>query len=339
MGSLFREEMEILGDIPESKIKLIVLILSFNQDKYLENAVESVLSQDYQGAYKVVIHDDSSIDYSGEIIRKLVRKHPNRVIGIMQNRNKFSVGVNILEEVHRLIPSEYVARLDADDFWLSRDKLSKQVLFLDENKDVSLSAHSIMILNEVKNETSIDAMRKNGFQSPGKFSLCNFVSTASVMYRVDLAKPLPNSFTKQYIQDWPLWSILANRGRVYFHRDLLSVYRIHGNNGFARKANSFFVADTLAINLMIANFLDASVLSPWRVTYALRRISSILDRFFAHKVSTVLNLLFNSLAGIKRETIRIEINHVKNLISIKKKNSNADFLVDKRAKNWISGDE
>jgi glycosyltransferase involved in cell wall biosynthesis len=339
MNSLFRDQMEIIGNIPVDKIKLLVLILSFNQDEFLENAIASVLSQDYTDEFRVIIHDDASTDSSAEVIRQAVKNHPNQIVGILQTNNKFSAGVNILEEIHKLIPSEYVARLDADDFWLSKDKLSKQVKFLDKNLDTSLSAHSVLILDEVNKKTSLDKLRVHGFQLPNKFSLCNFVSTASVMYRADLAKPLPSSFTNQYIQDWPLWSILANRGRVYFHDDLLSVYRIHSNNGFARKDNSVFSADTLAINLMIASFLKVNRYNLWKVTYFLRKTSSNLDKFFAYKASTVLNLFFNFLVGIRREPMHIQIDGEFCLLYkhkyYKHKRSTLHFSVDNRAIYWF----
>jgi hypothetical protein len=159
------------------------------------------------------------------------------------------------------------------------------------------------------------------------------------MYRVDLAKPLPSSFTDQYIQDWPLWSILAHRGRVYFHEDILSVYRIHANNGFARKDNSFFAADTLAINLMISSFLRVNRYNPWKVTYFLRKTASVLDKFLAQKASTVLNLFFNFLAGIRRESIHMQIDEEICVLykseHYKLKRSGMHFSVNNRAMYWF----
>ena len=335
MSETFEDELEILGYLPESRIKLVVLILSYNQDKFLEDAVDSVLNQNYSGDFRVVIHDDASTDKSREIIGRLVQANPERIIGLLQRRNKFSLGINILEEVHILTPSEYVARLDADDLWASRNKLAVQAQFLDNNRDVSISAHSVIILDEVSDRLSLDLLRSTGFISPNKFAFCNFLSTASVMYRVDLVAPLPKSFTNHYIQDWPLWSLLANRGRVYFHDDLISIYRIHKANGFAGKANSVFIVDTLAVNQMIANFLKVSFLSSWKFALALRRFCSILDRISFHKASTALNVFFNLIVGIRRVQICASVN-IENLqLSDGNKLQKSFFPVHIEARKWL----
>lgn len=335
MSETFMDGLEILGHLPESRIKLVVLILSYNQDKFLKDAVESVLNQDYSGDFSIVIHDDASTDKSREIIERLIQSNPQRIIGLLQRKNKFSLGVNILEEVHILTPSEYVARLDADDLWVSRNKLAVQVKFLENNPDVSISAHSVIVLDEVRNLLSVDLMRNTGFISPNKFAFCNFLSTASIMYRVDLVAPLPKSFTAYYIQDWPLWSILANRGRVYFHDDLISIYRIHKANGFARKANSLFIVDTLAINQMIAHFLKVNFISFWNLTFVLRRFFSILDRFSFYKASTVLNFFFNSIVGIRRVQISASMSTEYLQIFKGDKLQTSLFPVNVKAKKWL----
>jgi len=339
MNTLFLNDAAILGELPRSRIKLVVLILSFNQAEYLADAVESVLSQDYNDEYLLVIHDDASNDRSAEIIRKLASENPSLILGILQKDNKFSVGVNILEEVHNLIESEYLARLDADDLWLSKNKLSTQIEFLDNNEDVSISAHSVLILDEVSNQVSLDLLRKYGFTSQSKFAFCNFISTASVVYRVKFFAPLPSSFTDYYIQDWPLWSILASRGKLFIHDDLLSIYRIHATNGFARKANSVFASDTLAINRMIGNSLNVDLLNVWKVVFVLRSFSVIIDRFTFCRASTVLNRIFNLIAGIKRQLIQYEVNSECFQIVNRMKVPKSNFLVHKNASNWLSSNE
>jgi glycosyltransferase involved in cell wall biosynthesis len=337
MSDLFEDDLEVFGQIPGSKIKLIVLILSFNQDKFLADAVESVLNQNYDEEFRIVIHDDASSDNSHQIITNLVKANPDKIIGLLQGKNKFSKGVNILQEVHKLAPSDYVARLDADDLWVSRNKLAVQIEFLDKNKDVAISAHSVIILDEVRNQLSMDFLRRKGFVSPNKFAFCNFISTASVVYRVEMVEPLPSTFTKYYIQDWPLWSLLANRGKVFFHQDLISIYRIHANNGFARKSNSIFAKDTLAINRMIAEFLNAKLLSTWNIALVLRKIFSMTDKVTFQKSSIFLNLMFNLVVGISRSRIFVNMESEEYLqITNSNKLQKTYGPIDCKSSNWLS---
>ena len=306
MPESFTDGLRVVGDMPASGIKLIVIILSFNQGEFLSSAINSVLSQDYAENYLTIVHDDASTDESKDLIESLVISNPGRIVGLLQSKNKFSIGVNILQGIQDMFDSIYVARLDADDFWLSKDKLRRQIDFMDNNLEVAISGHSVLILDENTGELSIDLLRNYGFLNPRRLAFSNFLATASVVYRVEFFSPLPNDFTHYYIQDWPLWSILSSRGSIYFHHDLISMYRIHKNNGFARKSNAVFINDTLAINRMIWKYLNSKPINIWTLTFFLRSIAAILDRVSFFKSSTVLNKVFNFLAGISRLPARID---------------------------------
>lgn len=297
----FLANSEVIGEIPLERVEILVVVLSFNQADFILEAIQSVISQQDCTSFRVVICDDASEDESSEKIRQIVKNNPSRVFAILQKENKFSKYVNIIQAVQYLYPSDFVARLDADDFWLSKDKLSRQLDFMKRNTNISISAHKSLIYNQISKSYFIDDMRKVGNINSNYLALANFISTATVMYRTDKLLPLPEDFTKYYIQDWPLYATLASRGDLYFFDDLFSVYRVHGSNGYADKKNSDFLKDSLGVNRMLMRFLPGNSSRFWGVMLFLRYIFGYLDFVSFGKASTVFNKVCAMTVGISRK--------------------------------------
>jgi glycosyltransferase involved in cell wall biosynthesis len=95
--------------------KVSVIIITYNRADLLSRAINSVLFQDYQD-FELLIIDDASTDNTSEIVRAF---NDNRIkyylneknLGIAKSRNK---GIS-------LAVGEYIAMLDSDDYWISRD--------------------------------------------------------------------------------------------------------------------------------------------------------------------------------------------------------------------------
>ena len=304
--SSFLSKAEVVGQFPKHHLELLVIVLSFNQADYIREAVDSVLKQEGVENLKVIIHDDASKDNSQNIIRSVVDSYPDKVFGILQNENVFTKKVNILGEIQSLYPSEFVARLDADDFWLSHNKLSVQLRFLKSHPRAAVIANSCLIFDEGRQVYEQDIMKRTGLIDSKLLALCNFISTASVMYRTENFFPLPDAFTDYYIQDWPLWATMASRGELYFLEDLFSVYRIHSTNGYAGKRNIDFLKDTLGVNRMIADFLPKEFAFRWKLMLVIRFLMGNLDRITFGRASAILNRACNYIVGINRKAISVD---------------------------------
>ena len=304
--STFLSKAEVVGRFPRHNLELLVIVLSFNQADYICEAVNSVLKQEGVENFRVIIHDDASNDNSQNIIRNIVDSHPDKVFGILQRENVFTKKINILGEIQNLYPSEFVARLDADDFWLSHNKLSVQLCFLKSHSRAVIVAHSCLIYDEGRQVYEQDIMKRTGLIDSKLLALCNFISTASVMYRTENFLPLPDAFTNYYIQDWPLWATMASRGELYFLENLLSVYRIHTTNGYAGRRNIDFLQDTLGVNRMLADFLPSKFAFGWKSMLIIRFLMGNLDRITFGRASAILNRACNYIVGINRKAISVD---------------------------------
>ena len=102
-----------------------VIILTYNQEKYLVQTLESLLMQKCDEAFEILIGDDCSTDDTGKIADVYQKNFPNfvRVIRPTQNLGASRNFVNVLKYVR----GEYLSICDGDDYWLKDDVLQKQL--------------------------------------------------------------------------------------------------------------------------------------------------------------------------------------------------------------------
>ncbi|MEQ6343177.1 glycosyltransferase [Vibrio cyclitrophicus] len=127
------------------KVYISIICTTYNQELYIRDAIDSFLAQETEYKFEIVIHDDSSTDSTVEIIKEYQARFPEIVKPILQDKNQFSINVN-LPFVNALKAScgEFVALCEGDDFWVERNKLQVQILELIENPDVNLCFHSAL---------------------------------------------------------------------------------------------------------------------------------------------------------------------------------------------------
>lgn len=135
-----------------SKVKISVLMPVYNTEKYLEQAILSILDQTFQD-FEFIIVDDHSNDSSWNIILKFA-KQDRRIIPIRNDENiRATKSLNKgLEKVR----GEYMVRMDADD-WSYPDRLQKQYVFMEKHPKVGVSGGAIEICN---NDLKVINVRK-----------------------------------------------------------------------------------------------------------------------------------------------------------------------------------
>jgi glycosyltransferase involved in cell wall biosynthesis len=293
----FLEGAEILGSGLHKRYELLVVILSFNQVQFLQQAIESVLNQKWSQGWHIIIHDDASVDNSSKLIREFFYNQSNRMTVILQKTNRYSSGFNIPIEIQNLVSTNYIARLDGDDFFISRDKLIKHVAILNADSGVSLVSHSYEIYDG--QSRLIKKIRLRNDQSISNYQLLagNPIATPTAMYRASSVHPLPSKFTSSRIQDWPLWVILGSRGRISYDSDTLSGYRIHDSNGFALRSNQDFKRDNLLLHEMLSRFLSP----PWGIYWGLLlrviKVSFKMDKITGGLSTKFVNKTRSKLMG------------------------------------------
>lgn len=121
-------------EITKMNPKVSVCVMTYNQEKYIHQCLQSIVDQITEFEFEIIVADDCSTDETSNIVRKFVNRYPGLVRAVLHVEN-IGVGKNY-RSAHDLALGEYVAHCDGDDIWLP-GKLSFQVRLLDENPEAS----------------------------------------------------------------------------------------------------------------------------------------------------------------------------------------------------------
>ena len=115
----------------DEKPLVSVILIAYNQRRYIRQAIESVLAQETSFSYELLIGDDASDDGTGDIVAEYARAYPDRVRAFIRPENLGAArnAVLLLQQAR----GEFIASLEGDDYWIDPQKLEKQAAFLRES--------------------------------------------------------------------------------------------------------------------------------------------------------------------------------------------------------------
>src|SRR5438477_10214742 len=174
----------------EWPLKLSVQMVTYNQERYIEQAIRSALMQQTNFDYEIVIGEDMSKDRTREICQRLAAEHPDKIRLLLREKN-LGMHENHRQTFHAC-RGQYVAFLEGDDFWTRPDKLQRQVDFLDVHPECVLCFHNVLIFDEHTNEEAFYC-RPDHPQITGTEDILQeiFVNTASVVMRNNVFEEFP----------------------------------------------------------------------------------------------------------------------------------------------------
>jgi glycosyltransferase involved in cell wall biosynthesis len=108
-------------------MKVSVLMITYNHEKFIAQAIDSILMQQTDFEYEIVVGDDFSKDRTRAILDNYKKKHPSKIKLLFPDRN-LGMHRNFIQTLNSC-QGQYVALLEGDDYWTSPYKLQKQVDF------------------------------------------------------------------------------------------------------------------------------------------------------------------------------------------------------------------
>lgn len=130
--------------------KVSIILTSFNHAKYLHEAIESTLNQTFSD-FELIIWDDASKDNSWDIIQS----YQDPRIKTFRNGENMQPVYGVNKAISEIATGEYIAIHHSDDVW-ELDKLEKQVIFLDDNHQVSAVFTWVQIIDDYGNDRGFD---------------------------------------------------------------------------------------------------------------------------------------------------------------------------------------
>ena len=222
-------------------VKLTVICVTYNHEKYIDQALDGIVKQKTNFSFEVLVGDDASTDKTQDIIMQYVEKYPDIVKPVLRKEN-IGAGANSFDLYSRA-KSLYVAICDGDDYWTDEYKLQKQVDFLDAHPDYSICFHLTKVMWEDKRQRDVMYPTEKMLKNLGGFDLgsllkCNFIPTVSVVYRWGFNNLTTyQEFVSLAPGDWFLALKHAQIGKIGFIDEVMAVYRRHNDGFFSGQSN------------------------------------------------------------------------------------------------------
>lgn len=206
-----------------------VVCTAYNHQDYIKETLEGFIVQQTNFPIEVIVHDDASTDNTASIMREYEVKYPHLFRNIYQKENQYSKKVNIWENLFvNYCRGKYIAICEGDDYWTEPLKLQKQVDFLEEHQEYSMTYARVRYYQQSTGQfISVFGCDFNGLKG---LLRGNVIPTLSVCFRrhlyIDYSQSIAFDAERWKMADYPLWLYLSAKGDINFQKDIVGVYRI-----------------------------------------------------------------------------------------------------------------
>lgn len=211
----------------DEPVKVSVAMIAYNVEKYIEEAIESVLAQKVDFRVELVIGEDCSTDSTREIALSYKEKYPSIIRVLLPAKNQ-GLTPNCVATINAC-QGEYVALLDSDDYWTNENKLTTQIEFLDANSDYSGSGHQSMKIYDDKSAPESlfgEEVNKDYFVNDmithRKFHTSSFVFRREYWLKTG---GIPTTISSN---ERALNPMIAIFGKIKYFKESMCVYRFSG---------------------------------------------------------------------------------------------------------------
>lgn len=204
-----------------------ILVTSYNQEKTIAQTLQSILDQEVDFLFEIIIGDDSSTDGTPDVCKSFVSKFPNTVRLYVHDKN-----IGLMENFAFLISQakgEFIADCAGDDFWHNRLRLQIQINYLQEHPDVGMVHGGAIHLDETSGESSIH-LYLNPNITIQDLLIGNCMEGTTYLVRSEILSRFVS--IKEYIksgflmEDYPMWFDIYANTKVAYLPYLLATYRI-----------------------------------------------------------------------------------------------------------------
>jgi len=215
-------------------MKVSVLLTTYNHETYIAQAIDSVLMQETNFDFEIVIMEDCSTDRTRDIVISYQRKYPDTIRLILSKEN--NCDNSNLVTAWLTSSSPYVALLDGDDYWTSPLKLQKQVNFLDAHPECAICFHNVTILYEGGGQDPwlASVNQKEISTLEDLLAAGNFIPCSSTLVRRGLLEHFPDWYCSYGMSgDTELNILAAEHGKIGYLDAVMGVYRVHSRGMYS----------------------------------------------------------------------------------------------------------
>ncbi|WP_299099007.1 glycosyltransferase [uncultured Winogradskyella sp.] len=199
-----------------------VCVITYNQEAYIKKSLESIIGQNTNFDFEIVIGEDCSTDSTALIIKELAAS--NNKITLLDNSVNLGVLPNFLRTL-KACKGKYIAFCEGDDYWIDENKLQKQVDFLEQQPSYGGVSTNNRWFFENEN-TYNDSILEEGEISFESLAQSNKINSQTILFKKELISNL-DWMTNLKIGDWPLNLLITSQQPYYRLPDVTTIYRVH----------------------------------------------------------------------------------------------------------------
>lgn len=210
--------------------KVTVLMPVFNGERYIKEAIDSILHQSFAD-FELLVIDDGSTDAGPEIV-ELIKDQRIRLCRSEKNQG-VPAALNIgLDLAH----GQYIARMDSDDISLP-ERLAKQVEFMEANSEFGLCGTNALSINAEGEIITPPWWHETPVPLEWTLFWENPVAHSTVMVRAGILKSFKLKYRLLPAEDGDLWSRLVLKARIARLPEVFLHYRYRPESAFNARRN------------------------------------------------------------------------------------------------------
>jgi glycosyltransferase involved in cell wall biosynthesis len=207
-------------------VKVSILMAAHNEEKYISEAIKSVINQTFLD-WELIIINDRSQDNTSKIVEEYTKKDKRiKLINLKKNRGWKSGALN---KGLKIAKGKYICILDGDDIYL-KDKLDFQVKFMNKNKNIDMIYGKLKCFGEKEYVSHILSFRNkdprgilhkaakredlNNLDVGAFFGLKGSIPSCSVMLKSSVIKKFKFDESLPRTQDYDMWFQIIGKGYI-----------------------------------------------------------------------------------------------------------------------------
>jgi glycosyltransferase involved in cell wall biosynthesis len=231
-----------------------VCCITYNHEKFLAQALDSVLMQQTDFAVEIVIGEDCSPDTTRQIALDYQTRYPGQVRVLLPEHN-LGIMRNLMTTM-TACTGEFIAFMEGDDYWTDPHKLQRQIEIMRAQPECTLCVHDAEAFWDDNSAPPFLFSTKYPQLLPareGRITQADLVKyawgipSASMLFRRASILPLPEWFLGVFSGDYTLQLLSTQRGYIYYLPQVMSRYRLHAggvmqtsNNTLAQNQKRIF---------------------------------------------------------------------------------------------------
>lgn len=241
--------------------RVSVIVPSYNHGLFLTTCIKSILNQDYPN-FDLVVIDDGSTDNSREILTDLQKEFDFNVVF---QRNQ-GVSYTLNRGLKEFVTGEYFTFCASDDYWLP-GKLSKQIMYLEENESIPMVFGKAKIVdmqgNFISEQTNLLNSNLIGGWIFEDIFFQNFHPPINYMFRTKTVIELGYYDEQAFAEDFDMNLRVSFKYPIGYIDEFISCYRVGLNSTSYKDPTKIIDSHLYSINKFKNTSLYKKALLKW----------------------------------------------------------------------------